>query len=155
MKTLKSYSSIARRKLTSNPRNSARQLLCAALALVSLISWIALPAYSVSGKRCAVGDEQLPSTARPVSISKLSEVNQQPQASLSEAYGKLPLSFEANHGQTDRRVKFISRGRGFGLFLTADEAVMTLRKHEAEGGRMKRMRIHPLSRILHLAARCG
>lgn len=45
---------------------------------------------------------------------------------LSEAYGKLPLRFEANHGQTDGRVKFLSRGTGYGLYLTATEAVVAL-----------------------------
>src|SRR3989449_4869999 len=45
-----------------------------------------------------------------------------------ESYGKLPLSFEANHGQTDRRVKFLSRGRGYSLFLTSNETVLSLSK---------------------------
>ena len=40
---------------------------------------------------------------------------------------KLPLSFEVNLGQTDAHVKFLSRGRGYSLFLTGDEAVLTLR----------------------------
>jgi hypothetical protein len=48
-------------------------------------------------------------------------------AALSE-YGKLPLSFEANRGQTDGQVKFLSRGSGFSLFLTGDEAVIALKK---------------------------
>ena len=48
-------------------------------------------------------------------------------AEAGEAYGKLPLSFEANEGQTDGRVKFISRGVGYTLFLTSDEAVLSLR----------------------------
>jgi hypothetical protein len=39
----------------------------------------------------------------------------------------VPLSFEANQGQTDSRVKFISRGDGYSLFLTPQEAVFTLR----------------------------
>ena len=34
------------------------------------------------------------------------------QARLVESYGRLPLSFELNQGQTDSRVKFLSRGRG-------------------------------------------
>src|SRR2546427_9626636 len=46
---------------------------------------------------------------------------------VQEAYGKLPLSFEANRGQTDGRVKFLSRGRGYTLFLTPTEAVLALR----------------------------
>ena len=47
---------------------------------------------------------------------------------LIENYGRLPLSFEANHGQTDSQVKFLSRGHGYSLFLTAGEAVLTLEK---------------------------
>jgi uncharacterized protein (TIGR03437 family) len=39
----------------------------------------------------------------------------------------VPLSFEANQGQTDSRVKFLSRGDGYSLFLTSQEAVFTLR----------------------------
>jgi hypothetical protein len=42
-------------------------------------------------------------------------------------YGKIPLSFEANQGQTNKRVKFLSRGNGYSLFLTSDEAVFSLR----------------------------
>jgi hypothetical protein len=51
------------------------------------------------------------------------------QARLLETYGKLPLSFEINQGQTDARVKFLSHGHGYSLFLTASEAVLTLRKN--------------------------
>src|SRR5690348_15766058 len=42
-------------------------------------------------------------------------------------YGKLPLSFEVNQGQTTKQVKFLSRGAGYALFLTPTEAVLTLR----------------------------
>ena len=42
------------------------------------------------------------------------------------AYGKIPLSFEKNLGQTDKRVRFLSRGQGYGLFLTDREAVLRL-----------------------------
>src|ERR1700678_3457190 len=48
------------------------------------------------------------------------------QGRILENYGKLPLSFEANHGQTDGRVKFLSRTGAYTLFLTGDEAVMAL-----------------------------
>ena len=49
------------------------------------------------------------------------------RAQAINAYGKLPLSFEANHGQTDQQVKFLSRGPGYALFLTPTEAVLTLK----------------------------
>lgn len=44
----------------------------------------------------------------------------------------LPLFFEPNQGQTDPRVKFLARGVGYGLFLTSDEAVLTLENSAAE-----------------------
>src|SRR6266850_625936 len=43
-----------------------------------------------------------------------------------EHYGRLPLAFEANRGQTDSLVKFLARGSGYTLFLTSDEAVLSL-----------------------------
>src|SRR6267378_2204082 len=46
-----------------------------------------------------------------------------------DSFERLPLSFEANQGQTDPRVKFLARGQGYTLFLTqGGEAVLTLRK---------------------------
>src|SRR2546428_4951676 len=44
------------------------------------------------------------------------------------AYLRQPLSFEPNQGQADSRVKFISRGRGYTLFLTSTDAVLSLRR---------------------------
>ena len=48
------------------------------------------------------------------------------RARLAANYGRLPLAFEANVGQTDAQVKFLSHGAGFTLFLTPEEAVLTL-----------------------------
>src|SRR6266700_386271 len=53
-------------------------------------------------------------------------------ARLSETYGKLPLHFEANRGQTDKDVRFLSRGAGYSLYLTASEAVLVLAKPNAD-----------------------
>ena len=44
----------------------------------------------------------------------------------SGSYAQVPLSFEANHGQTDSRVKFLARGQGYTLFLTGHDAVLVL-----------------------------
>ncbi len=38
---------------------------------------------------------------------------------LSSTYGKLPISFEVNQGQTDGSVQFLARGAGYTLFLSA------------------------------------
>src|SRR5438309_7450859 len=44
------------------------------------------------------------------------------------AWGKLPLSFEANVGQAEGGVDFLARGSGYTLFLKSAEAVLALRQ---------------------------
>ena len=47
----------------------------------------------------------------PASIST-SQADPKVQAKILDGYGKLPLAFEANHGQTDARVKIsVAHGR--------------------------------------------
>ena len=55
---------------------------------------------------------------------------------LVASYYKLPLSFEANKGQTDARVHFLARGGGYTIFLAGDEAVLTLRKSSPSVSRL-------------------
>ncbi|HLZ41523.1 MAG TPA: SBBP repeat-containing protein [Candidatus Sulfotelmatobacter sp.] len=50
---------------------------------------------------------------------------------LAAQYAQIPLAFERNQGQTDARVKFLSRGHGYTVFLTSDEAVLEFRKPAA------------------------
>src|SRR5207244_9108847 len=59
---------------------------------------------------------------------------------VADAYGKLPLSFEANQGQSDAQVKFLSHGSGYTLFLTSSEAVLLLQKGAPSGGVKQRGR---------------
>jgi hypothetical protein len=69
------------------------------------------------------------------------------KAALTERYGKLPLSFEANHGQIDPRVRFLSRGSGYSLFLTGDEAVFSLvSEKQSENNRALRGTVAPSSK---------
>jgi uncharacterized protein (TIGR03437 family) len=58
-------------------------------------------------------------------------------------YGQIPLSFEANQGQTDAQVKYVARGGSYALFLTPDGAVVRLASptgHRARGA-VVRMRM--------------
>lgn len=55
------------------------------------------------------------------------------QPSVSDVYGKMPLQFEVNGGQTNREVKFLARGDGYNLFLTMNEAVLSLSKSSLSG----------------------
>jgi hypothetical protein len=59
---------------------------------------------------------QLPSASNPSESPKI-----------VARFTSLPLSFEANQGQADPGTKFMSRGRGYTLFLNPNEAVLSLR----------------------------
>jgi hypothetical protein len=52
---------------------------------------------------------------------------------LEATLARLPLTFEANQGQTSPQVNFLARSPGYTLFLTAGEAVLSLpqRTHRA------------------------
>jgi uncharacterized repeat protein (TIGR01451 family) len=45
---------------------------------------------------------------------------------VEDLWGRVPLHFEANRGQTDDRVRFLARGPGYGIFLTDTDAVVRL-----------------------------
>jgi Beta-propeller repeat/Abnormal spindle-like microcephaly-assoc'd, ASPM-SPD-2-Hydin/Cep192 domain 4 len=70
------------------------------------------------------------------------EVNQSRAARVSAAtaIGRLPLTFELNQGQADPRVKFLSRGRGYALFLTGNEGLLAI-----PGAKRSRRRLSPPS----------
>jgi Tol biopolymer transport system component len=54
------------------------------------------------------------------------------QRSARQAYGRMPLSFEANQGQTDAQVKYLAHGPGYNLFLTPNEAVLVLQSSSGQ-----------------------
>ena len=63
------------------------------------------------------------------------------KARVLETYGKLPLSFEANQGQTDKQVNFLTRGNGYSVFLTPTEAVLTQRQTPSQSATAKRQSV--------------
>ena len=58
--------------------------------------------------------------------------------SIEEQYGKLPINFEPNVGQTDERVRFLARGQGYSLFLSNRVATLSLEKYGKSGKIEKR-----------------
>jgi uncharacterized repeat protein (TIGR01451 family) len=70
---------------------------------------------------------------------------------LSSTALPLPLFFEPNQGQTAPQVKFLARGAGYGLFLTADEAVLELQhsafstQHSVPGSQLSAVSSQPAS----------
>jgi len=73
--------------------------------------------------------------ARQEQLKQFPAAMQQPDRQVSAdkvriiaAYGRQPMGFEENIGQSDAQVKFMTRGRGYALFLTPDEVVLALTK---------------------------
>jgi Beta-propeller repeat len=52
-------------------------------------------------------------------------------------YGKFPMLFEQNKGQTEKTAKFISRGKGYTLYLAETQAVFQLRKKQVQSPKSK------------------
>ena len=75
---------------------------------------------------CLIGWRQLSQSTSPSLSSAKTTVPEHVQ--LNQVYGSLPLSFEANRGQAEKNVHFLSRGNGYTLFLTPAETVLTLRR---------------------------
>jgi hypothetical protein len=79
-------------------------------------------------------------------VTEPQELHANTAASIKSDYGKLPLSFEPNKGQTDGAIKFLARGSGYALFLTSNEAVLRYQserteKHELNDPSVLRMKL--------------
>lgn len=77
---------------------------------------VAAPIALLSGFFCAA--QTAPANPAPT---------QKPSRAVQTSYGKLPLTFEANQGQSDPRVKFLAHGPGYSVFLTSGQMVLALR----------------------------
>src|SRR5215208_5047651 len=113
----------------SHTEVSVHRLLKAAALIVALVL-SSTPQGTRAGSRrgpnlkndlsnSGMGPKNLPG---PASKSNESQTKLQ----LKEAYHRLPLSFEANRGQVNQQVKFLTHGSGANLFLTDNEAVLSL-----------------------------
>ena len=69
------------------------------------------------------------------------------RARLSGTHGR--LRFEANRGQTDPKVKFLSRGSGYSLFLTPTKAVLSLKQGDTSN--VVSMRVVGANPVSHVA----
>ncbi|HEV7394948.1 MAG TPA: SBBP repeat-containing protein [Pyrinomonadaceae bacterium] len=105
-------------------------------AMMSLIFGLVLPGLTTRSAAKSHGESN--STPNSTNAENL-------DAKLSgETYGRIPLSFEVNEGQTDRQVQFLSRGAGYTIFLTPTKAVLSLQQQ-------KRGSTKPVSNVLRIA----
>jgi uncharacterized repeat protein (TIGR01451 family) len=86
----------------------------------------------LAGASSETASRTSPSHDHRSAVPGLSQPDAGTKARIAEAYGRQPLGFEANRGQTDAGVQFVSRGAGYTLFLTSTEAVLALRRASPE-----------------------
>ena len=102
----------------TNPEPNIRTKSIALLTLTTLLLSLALPVRTIFSA---------PTTPQITPAAK----TQSKELTL-DAYGKLPLHFEANQGQTNSAVRFLARGHGYTLFLSDSGATMKLRGTQSE-----------------------
>ncbi|MGH9429195.1 MAG: hypothetical protein ACRD2L_23175, partial [Terriglobia bacterium] len=99
-----------------------------------LLASVSRPLFTaVHGRLGALAGGSIPAGGGPLLMKEKSSKVCPPA---KNDYGKLPIYFEPNLGQTDSHVKFIARGSGATTFLTATEAVFSLpvARHSRESG---------------------
>jgi hypothetical protein len=94
-----------------------------AFCLVPVVAIIAIALLVLSPARhqSAAGPAAAASASQPGTVTPAA------RGRIQASYAALPLAFEPNDGQTDAQVKYMARGSGYVLFLTADDAVFSLR----------------------------
>src|SRR6185295_7816487 len=107
----------------TNPDANIRTKSIALLTLTTLLLSLALPVRTTYSA---------PVTPQAVKITPAAKT--QSKELTLDAYGKLPLHFEANQGQTNSAVRFLARGYGYTLFLSDSGATIKLRGTQNERG---------------------
>ncbi len=102
-------------RLISSRALRSSLLIILGVGIAAFTSWATLTGYTAK-----LANAKSPSSG-PSAATKPARPN------LNKTYGNLPLSFEANSGQTDTNVKYVARGPGYNIFLTPAEAVLVFR----------------------------
>src|SRR5438105_3218011 len=108
-----------------SPRSRTKCSIAFLIGFLIAMLWISSTSQRLAGLTSTIlNDEAFNSIGEelkaPVDFaqqSALPYVDSRTRARVTETYGKLPLTFEANEGQVDSRVKFVSRAGGATLFL--------------------------------------
>jgi hypothetical protein len=83
---------------------------------------------------CGVAAAVLGGITSPGTVTSTAPVREDDHARVLRDFARSPLSFEENQGQTDPRVRYLTRGRGYTLYLTRQDAVFSLSGVRSEPG---------------------
>lgn len=105
---------------TPSPRRSTAVFVVTALAIALSFIFVLIRANHAEASKTAMHPKVATNGAVAAPAAALKQ-------NWLQAYGRLPLSFEENHGQANPAVQFLSHGDGYDLSLMSQEADFTLR----------------------------
>jgi hypothetical protein len=111
-----------------------RKLVVGAVALFILAALAAL--IPASDTPNAENSSAATTNSQSATEAPVSEPRTAPQMSEKEAidaYGKVPLSFIPNEGQTDEAVRYYAQGAGYGFFFTHEGATLSFSEGKGDG----------------------
>jgi len=122
------------------PRRKDAKGVLKRLISVAVVLWL------VGGQWSVGGETKKLAFSRPLSTS----MKRDKPVQGSDDHGDSPLTFEANQGQTDPQVKFITRTSSYNLFLTQTEAVMKVGNQKSEVRNQNQEATEPTPDVLRM-----
>jgi hypothetical protein len=110
-------------------------LVVLAVALLALVAFSALSAASETPNAEHSSASSTNSQSRAAApVSEPGSAPQRSEKEALEAYGKLPLAFVPNEGQTDETVRYYAQGAGYGFYFTSEGAILSFAEGKGRGG---------------------
>jgi hypothetical protein len=114
-----------------------KKALVAAVALLALLAAFAALITASQGpnaEHTSVGSKDSQSGTAAAPVSESGAAPQMSEEAALDAYGKLPLSFIPNEGQTDKAVRYYAQGAGYGFFFTKEGARLSFAEGKGRHG---------------------
>ena len=113
----------------SKPFASRKFMSAGWVGLGSIAAVAILAAAGIAGS-ASLRTHRGNTAANPVAAAQAPALSAAQRGRVQASLGALPLAFEANQGQTDPQVKYMARGNGYTVFLTANDTVFALQSSE-------------------------
>ena len=92
------------------------------------LAFLAFLALAAAGLMVRGGPPSIPAGAP--SIASAAGAPAKADRTAAERYGKMPLAFVANRGQTGKSVRYYAQGRGHAFYFTPDKAIFSFSRKE-------------------------
>jgi hypothetical protein len=111
-----------------------RTLVVMAVALLAVVAFAALiPASETPNAEHSSAASTNPQSRAAAPVSQPGAAPQMSEREAIDAYGKLPLSFVSNEGQTEEAVRYYAQGAGYGFFFSQKGATLSFAEGKGRG----------------------